>query len=263
MTVFTCDDLRLGGTLSDAGITGGLSINGTALSVADWSGILGHAGYRKTPVAVSGRAGARIVGEGLPKERYFNLLLNVGRLSPAGTLLSPTPEEQLVANTDQFMALIADPDGQYLEVDMPDGSSRYLFVYSPDPGFVNQPRRLRTLDIPLQADWGYWRASLPTTDSVNGSDSWTGGGTVNIYDPVFTFDGDGSLTNTTAGWTLTITGASGPVVVDVGARTVFEGSTRSDNLLTITDRAWGWLVPGTNAMTSTVNVSAKWRAQYP
>ena len=46
----TCDDLRLGGTLSATGITGGLSINNTALSIEDWSGVLGHPGNQPDPI---------------------------------------------------------------------------------------------------------------------------------------------------------------------------------------------------------------------
>lgn len=33
----TCDDLRIGGTLSATGITGGTSVNNYGISVEDWS----------------------------------------------------------------------------------------------------------------------------------------------------------------------------------------------------------------------------------
>lgn len=257
----SCDDLILGGTLGDAGITGGFSINGTALSVADWSDILGHAGYRKTPVIVSGRPGARIVGEGLPKERYFTLRLNVGRIGQGGVMTKPTPSEQLTANTDAFLAAVANPDGNLLQIVMPDTSRRYLYVYSPDPGSVSQPARNRQIRVPLVAHWGYWRDTVATTDTLSGADTAVVGGTVRVYDPVFTFAGDGSLS--TADWSLTIAGSTGAVVVDVGERTVTQGGVRADELLTITRRDWAWFDPGNNAVTATVSVGAKWRSQWP
>lgn len=256
----TCDDLRLGGTLADAGITGGLSINGTALSVADWSDILGHAGYRKTPISVSGRPGARMVGEGLPRPRFLNLDLNVGVLNPQGTL-TVSECEQKQANTDAFLALVADPDGQYLELEMPDSSERFLHVYANDPGFISQPRKLRQIRTPLVAEWGYWRASVASTDTVSGADTVVVGGTVRVYDPIFTFAGDGTIS--TSDWSLTITGSGGAVIVDCGAREVTEGGNRADQLLTITSREWGWLDPGNYAITSTVSVGVKWRNQWP
>lgn len=257
----SCDDLLIGGTLSGSGITGGMSINGTALSVADWSDILGHAGYRKTPIAVSGRPGARVVGEGLPKPRFFTLNLNVGRLDANGTLVGNTPDEQLLENTDAFLAAVADPAGKYLEIVLADTTKRFLYIYSPDPGSVFQPRRNRQIRVPVVADWGYWRASPASTDTLSGADTAVVGGTVNVYDPVFVFAGDGTLS--TSEWSLTIAGSSGAVTVDVGARTVTEAGNRADELLTITDRRWAWFTPGNNSVNASVSVGATWRSQWP
>ena len=258
----TCDDLRIGGTLSPTGITGGISINGTALSVADWSGIFGHPGFRSAPLDISGRPGVRVVGQGLPRGRFFNLDLNVGVLNPQGTL-TVSECEQKQANTDSFLSYLADPAGAYLEVDMPDQSKRFIYVYAVDPSFVSQPRKLRTIRAPLVSSLAYWHVGgNESTDTISGADTLVAGGNVNIYDPVLTFAGDGTFQHTGLGWELEIAGSGGPVTVNLGTRTVTEGGNPAPNLLRRNHRDWGWFTPGNNSVTSDVSVTVTWRNQY-
>lgn len=258
----TCDDLRIGGTLSGSGITGGISINGTALSVADWSGIFGHSGFRSAPLDISGRPGVRVVGQGLPRGRFFTLSLNVGELNPQGTL-TVSECEQKQANTDSFLSYLADPAGAYLEVDMPDSTKRFIYVYAVDPSFVSQPRKLRTIRAPLVSTLGYWHVGgNESSDTISGADTLVAGGNVNIYDPVLTFAGDGTFQHTGLGWELEIAGSSGAVTVDLGTRTVTEGGNPAPNLLRRNHRDWGWFTPGNNSVTSDVSVTVTWRDQY-
>lgn len=258
----TCDDLRIGGTLSATGITGGVSINGTALSVADWSGILGHSGFRKTPLDISGRPGVRVTGQGLPRGRFLNLSLNVGDLNPQGTL-TVSECEQKQANTDSFLSYLADPDGSYLELDMPDSTKRFIYVYAQDPSFVAQPLKLRTIRTPLTSSLAYWHVGgNQSSDTISGADTIVAGGNVAVYDPVLTFAGDGTFEHTGLGWELEIAGSGGAVVVNLGTRTVTEGGVPSPNLLRRNNRDWGWFEPGNNAVTSTVSVGVTWRNQY-
>ena len=258
----TCDDLRIGGTLSGSGITGGVSINGTALSVADWSGIFGHSGFRSAPLDISGRPGVRVVGQGLPRGRFFTLSLNVGELNPQGTL-TVSECEQKQANTDSFLSYLADPAGAYLEVDMPDSTKRFIYVYAVDPSFVSQPRKLRTIRAPLVSTLGYWHVGgNESSDTISGPDTLVAGGNVNIYDPVLTFAGDGTFQHTGLGWELEIAGSSGAVTVDLGTRTVTEGGNPAPNLLRRNHRDWGWFTPGNNTVTSDVSVTVTWRDQY-
>lgn len=259
--VFTCDDLKLGGTLSATGITGGVSINGTAYSVSDWSGILGHTGYRKSPIEVRGRPGVVLAGESLPRGRFFSLELNIGRLDPTGVVAAGSPEEQLVDNTDLFLGMLADPDPKPLELFLPDSTSRFIMVEAIDPSTVIQPARNRSISAPLVGS-AYWsEGGNEDTDTITGADSIVVGGKAKVYDAVFTFNADGSIS--TSEWDLTISGSTGTVVVDCGARTVTDGGTPAPNILRRTSEAWAWLTPGTTSITSTTSVGVTWRNKYP
>lgn len=263
----TCDDLRLGGTLGPTGITGGLSINNTAYSVDDWSTIFGTPGLSGSQVQVFGRPGAVTTGDLLPQFRAFTLSLNLLDRDASGGLTEPTAAEQLQANTDAFLSLLGSRTGEYLEVDMPDGTSRFLLVRNLQPAPISQPRRLRTIRVPLESDWGYWReGGNQNSDTINGA------GTVSIvgetvYDAVLVFSGDGTFTHNDLGWAIEVTGSSGPVTVDLGARTVTEGGNPATNRIRRTPvagmgRVWGWFVNGANSVTTDVSVDVIWRAQH-
>ena len=258
-----CDDLRLGGTLSGTGITGGLSINSTAIHVRDWSAVLGHPGISFTPFEVAGRPGSVLVGDGLPPARFLTLNMEITRWGPTSWgLVEPTEEEQLVQNTDDFLTLLANPAGNYLELTLPDTTLRFVHATALDPASVQQTERLRRISVPMHAS-PYWRAGgNQSTDTITGADTIVNGGRVNVYDPVLVFAGDGAFTNSTAGWTLTITGSTGAVTVNAGARTVTMGGVPADQVLTFTDREWAWFVPGNNSVTSSVSTVVTWRSAF-
>lgn len=259
----TCNDLRLGGTLSGSGLTGGVSINDTALSVADWSNILGSWGMSGAVQVVNGRPGGYLSGDLLGRERYPTLSININELDHSGGLTEPTWQEQKQANTDEFLALITDPAGNYLEVDMPDGTTRFLFVYNLDTAPISQPRRQRSINVPLVSPMPYWKAGgTQSTDTISGADTLVNGGNREVYDAVLVFAGDGTFTHSGLGWELEVVGSSGAVTVDMGNRTVTEGGNPADNLLRRTDRSWGWFTPGNNSVTSTVSVGVTWRASF-
>ena len=259
----TCDDLRLGGTLSGSGITGGTTINGTALAVDDWSGIFGHAGISFTPVEVSGRPGSYLVGDGLGRARFPILNMRVDPLGPAGILTAPDACEQIWDNTDIFLALLANPAGQYLEVDLPDTTKRFIQVFALESAVVSQPVKVRRISVPLISPNPYWRAGgTQSTDTISGADTIVAAGTVNVYDPVFVFSSNGTFTHSGLGWTLTITGAVSAVTVDVGARTVKQAGINRDDLLTVNNSKWAWLTPGNNSVTSSVSTVVTWRNSF-
>ena len=258
-----CDDLRLGGTLSPTGISGGTTINRTGLAVSDWSGVFGHGGISYTPVEVAGRPGGYVVGDSLPKHRFPTLNMAVGDW-PADCEAPGEPDGQLLwDNTDIFLALLTRPTGNYLEVDLPDGSSRFLHVYAIDPAPIAQPRTIRSMSVPLYSPHQYWKAGgAQSSDTISGSDTLVVGGTVNVYDPVLTFAGNGTLQHSDLDWQLDIAGASGPVTVDLGARTVTQAGVAADQLLNPSNRLWGWFTPGSNTVLSSVAVTVTWRNQY-
>lgn len=265
--VFTCDDLRLGGTLSSTGISGGLSINNTAYSVEDWSTIFGTPGLSGSQVQVFGRPGAITAGDLLPQFRSFTLRLNILDRDASGGLTEPTGPEQLQANTDAFLALLGSRTGEYLEVDMPDGTSRFLLVRNLQAAPIAQPRKLRTIRAPLETDWGLWReGGNENNETISGAGSITIAGET-VYDAVLEFSGDGTFTHSGLGWAIEVTGSSGTVTVDLGARTVTEGGSAATNRIRRTTvpgmgRVWGWFPTGSNSVTSSVGVDVIWRDQY-
>ena len=256
-----CNDLRLGGTLSGTGITGGTSINSAALEVVSWSDVYGYPGIAGDVNQVSGRPGGMLSGDLLGRPRFLNLNLRATRSDPAGGLSEPTPAEQLVVNTDTFMALLQ-PD-TLLELDMPDLTTRFLTVTPLDAFTISQPKTERTWTVPLVGDWPYWHeGGNESTDTISGADTITIGGSTAAYDAVLIFAGDGAFTNTTEGWTITVTGSAGPVTVDLGERTVTEGGNPAANRIRRTDRDWGWFGVGSNTVTSSVSVGVTWRSNW-
>lgn len=262
----TCSDLRIGGTLSATGLTGGRSINDYAISVEDWSQLLGTGGVSASMQVVNGRPGGYVAGDLLGRERYPTLNLAITDLNQLGGLTAPTACEQKQDNTDDLLALIGNPTGNYLEVDMPDATSRFLYAYNFDAAPISQPRRKRTIRVPLQSPFPYWKqGGNQSTDTISGADTLVNGGNANVYDAVLVFSGDGAFTHSTLGWELTITGSTGAVTVNLGARTVTQGGSAADNLLRRTGgdaRKWGWFTPGNNSVSSTVSTVVTWRASW-
>lgn len=258
----SCDDLRLGGTLSASGIAGGTSINSTAIYVRDWSGLFGTPGISSTAFEVSGRPGVVFGGDELGRGRFFNLPITTSRYGPNRTLVEPTPQEQFQANTDTFLQLATVP-ATYLEVDMPDGTSRFLRVTNQDPAYTTRATKLRDFSIPFTSDWPYWReGGQEDTDTISGTDTMTIGGDKTVYDAVLVFAGDGTFTHDDEGWTIEVTGSGGAVTVDLGARTVTEGGNPANNRIRRSNRNWGWFPTGTNNVTTDVSVTVTWRSQY-
>jgi hypothetical protein len=128
---------------------------------------------------------------------------------------------------------------------------------------VTQPIKVRRLSVPLWSPNPYWRAGgTQSTDTISGADTLAVAGNVSVYDAVLVFSGDGAFTNSTAGWTLTIAGSVSPVTVDLGQRTVTQAGSPADQLLTPTDRSWGWFRPGNNSVTSSVSTTVTWRNSF-
>lgn len=259
----TCDDLRLGGTLASSGLTGGTSINSTALAVSDWAGLLGVPGVNLSALEVNGRPGAFFAGDGHGGPRVFSLPLTVTRWGPSGvgSLVETSENRQLSANTDTFLDLAS--EANYLEVDMPDGTSRFLYVRNLDPAYTTRATRFRDIRIPFVSDWPYWReGGQENTQVINGADVMVFGGNKPVYDAVLAFAGDGTLSHDDEGWSIEVTGSAAAVTVDLGDRTVVESGAPATNRIRRDSRDWGWFPVGTNNVTSDVAVTVTWRDQY-
>ena len=205
------------------------------------------------------------MGDGLAPGRQVILNMLITRYGPVNWgLVEPTEAEQLAQNTDDFLTLLNNPAGNYLEVTMPDTTLRFVHTTAIVPTEVRQTKQTRRISVPLHAS-PYWRAGgNQSTDTISGADTIVNGGRVNVYDPVLVFAGNGAFTNSTAGWTITIAGASGAVTVDAGARTVTQGGLPAEELLNPapTDREWAWFVPGNNTVTSSVSTVVTWRSAF-
>ena len=261
----SCDDLLIGGTLSASGITGNTSINSTALMVYDWSGLLGTPGISGSSLGVNGRPGGFLAGDQLGRQRFFNVNIQATKYGPNITLTEPTADEQLRENTDDFLTLITEPE-TLLEILEPDGSRWYLVVTNLDAGYTNRARTTRRWSIPLVSDWPYWRRTTSETQTLNGVDQMNIQGRKSIYDAVLVFSGDGTFTHTDLGWAIEVTGSTGPVTVDLGARTVIEGGSPATNRIRRTPaagegRVWGWFTTGLQNVQSDVSVDVTFREQ--
>lgn len=261
----TCNDLLLGGSLSSAGISGGMSINDTSISVNDWSTLFGAVGQTGVLAAVYGRPGVYVAGDRLPKDRLLALSVTVHRRSIEDC--SPA-DLALMENTDRFLSVLAQRGGTYLEVVMPDGSTRFIHVVSLDPGPMRQPAATRVFTSPLVAPWGnWWEGGAESSEAISGADSLVVGGNQIVYDALLTFAGDGTFTHDDLGWEIEITGSTGIVTVDLGNRLVTEGGVPAMQLMRRTPvpgegRVWGWFLEGINNVTSTVGVTVTWRNQW-
>lgn len=258
-----CDDLRLGGTLSASGITAGTSINSTALKVSDWSDLMGSPGMSAEILSVNGRSGGVVAGDRLGLPRFPTLNMEVTNRGPLSVLVEPTAEEQTQANTDQFLALVTNPAGNYLEVDLPDGTSRFLYVYNTQPALFRQPAARRTISVMLESEGSFWKeGGQESTDTITGADTITAGGNRNASDAILVFAGNGTFENTTAGWEIEVVGAAGAVTVNLGQRTVTEGGNPATNRIRRTSAEWGWFQPGSNTVTASVSVVVTWRSSW-
>lgn len=256
-----CDDVRIGGTLSSSGISGGISINNAGIAIQDWSGLFGHVGYSLSPARVAGRPGVVLVGDALPKERYLTLNLAMTQKRRTGGTVQASAGAYLWANTDLILQYLSDPLGFYLEVDDPGTTTRFVHLYAPDPASIEAFRNERRAVIPLIADEPYWKVGgNEVTSTGTGAGTVTNSGNVTVYDGIISFSGAGNYVNSTAGWTLAVSSAA---VVDLGNRTVTVGGVNSDNLLTTrTDREWGWFLPGANTISRSVSSTLTYRPQY-
>lgn len=261
-----CDDLLIGGTLSGSGLTGGVSIQDSRIFVSDWSGLLGKVGYDRQLIAVAGRAGGYVVGDGVPDVRFLTLNLGVTRWADSGqgSLTEASEAEQVDANTDLILGYLGDPDGFYLERVLADGTSRFVHAYAIDP-FPFQQRTWRRMSVPLRSDTPYWRqGGTESTDTLSGSDTLTNAGNARLYDGVLVFPSTGAtIASTALGWSATTAATSAAVTVDLGARTVKRGGTDVDGLLTLTNGVWPFFEPGANAVTVTGSaITATWRTPW-
>jgi hypothetical protein len=111
---------------------------------------------------------------------------------------------------------------------------------------------LRGIDVALEYPYPYWHVGDAIVRAGASSHSFTPGGYSEIWDMVLTFAGDGTLTHTQSGDTITVVGSAGPVTVNVGARTITEGGSPARNRARF-NRPWWQRWNAGQAVTLTVS----------
>ena len=79
-----CEDIKIGGTVTAAGITGGTSVSNHALMVADYSGLWGTVAKRASVQRSIGQPGGVVTGLELPDYRIQTLTLRSTDMTSTG-----------------------------------------------------------------------------------------------------------------------------------------------------------------------------------
>lgn len=262
-----CVSIALGGTVTDAGITGGVDIGDWRYQVDDWSGLWGSIPIRGSHIPIGGRAGRTLVGSRLPDWRLLTLNLRSMPWDPTHGFTGGaayTDEEcgQIIENLLGMVGFYGDADPLVIEWIVDTARSLYLEVFTVQAAQVSTMQAFRLLSQPLEASYPYWRQADIESNVISGAGSITNPGTAQVWDPVLVFSGDGSFTNSTTGQVLTVSGSSGAVTVDVLRRTVTQGGVDVDGVLAVDSSQWMRFAKGVNTVTSTVSVTVRWRPGY-
>lgn len=265
----TCDRIRFGGTISGSTLSGGTLVESQAIALTTWSGLLGHPGYRGTNSVTLGRDGSSHRAKPY-RERMFTLSVAAWNRDSVGTITAPGGKcEELDDNQDTLLGLIDGNGGQFIiEQDMTDGTTRWIRAevsagaYYVDGPVFGESFAARTLFVPLVSAYPFWQSETLNSDTLSGSDSLVNAGNGRISNAVLTFAGDGTLTNSDNGQTLTVAGSSAAVTVDVYAQTVTMSGSPADNVLTPGDSQWMTFSAGTTSVTTTVSVGVSYRDHW-
>lgn len=221
----------------------GFRIGDYAAMVEEFTGLVGVAAWRGTAQSALARHGAIPRGRtwSAPRTRTLGITLfdtnkDGDRNHPYGSV------GQWQANVDDLLAIfgkqgLIDYKRTILTATGPvvcQGSARVLRTIDPT-GSTSATR----MAVQLEFDWP-WLHELPkVTLAADTSHTIATGGTAPIADMVFTFTGDGTLTDN-QGHTITVTGSTGPVTVDVGKREVRSGGQLALGLLGTTGLKEWW-----------------------
>lgn len=266
MTV-PCVSIKLGGTVTDAGITGGVDIGDLRYQVNDWTGLWGTIPIRSQHSRIGGRAGRVLTGSRLPDFRLLTLNLRSMPWDPTGGFSDGagyTDEEcgQIIENLLGMTGFFGDAEPLVIEWVVDTSRSLYLETYTVQPGVVATQGKHRLLAQPLEASYPYWREAELVTDTISGADTIVNPGTADVFDPTLVYAGDGTFENVTTAQELTVAGSAGAVTVLANEHKAFEGGNLANGLVAADAQQWMRLARGSNSVTSDVSVDVKWRPAY-
>lgn len=222
----------------------GYRIGDYAAMVEEFTGLVGVAGGRGDDQSSLFRHGAVPSGPEWAAARTRTLgitLFDTDKDGLAASAYGSLGEWQ--ENLDDLIAIfgkrgLVDYRRTILTASGPVTVQGYGKVRNPPP-FTGTPAATK-LVIPLVFEWPFLHELPAVSLSAATAHSFNTGGNAPVADMVLTFAGDGTLTDN-LGHTIAISGSSGPVVVDVGKRTVTEaGVPAMARLVTTSLKAW-WM----------------------
>lgn len=259
-----CVSIKLGGTVTDAGITGGIDIGDMRYQVNDWSNLWGSIPIRAAHQRIGGRAGRLLTGPKLPDWRLLTLNLRSMPWDPTGGYTDGaayTDEEcgQIIENLLTMVGLFGDGDPLVIEWVVDTARSLYLEAWTLTAAPVITQGKHRLISQTLEASYPYWKEDVLQTDTISGADTITNPGTAEIFDAILVFSGAGSFTNSTTGQVITTTAAA---EIDVNNHLVLSGGVDVDGVAQVDGNQWMRFRRGVNNVVSTVSVDVKWRPAY-
>ena len=258
-----CEDLKVGGTVTGAGITGGTSVSDHALMVSDYSGLWGTVSKRATAQRSIGQAGGVITGKELPDSRL--MLMNL-RSTDMDSVGGTNTVQQLWDNQDTLTSLFTDSEGAVIEWILP-SESRWIRAYNLIGVGAFILDKFRYLPLPLTAPWPYWQSDIEQHDYVDSpGEALAVGGTVErIYNPKLVFIDNGTFEDDTSGLSITVAGAAAPVTIErdtiTGRWTALEGAAAVPGKVSVNDSRWMFLTRG-GTVSADVGVHVYWRDQF-
>src|SRR5690606_14823240 len=151
-------------------------------------------------VRLVGRPGVYMPTRFQPTER----MLTVPILVTGQPLVGETPSTdgtcwELEANTDRVLGWFADYDGFYLERELANSTTRFIFVRA----LVAFPvgvvaANTRQINAVLTADYPWWRSGgTQESRAVSAGTTMTNSGNARVQALRLSFDGDGTIGNST------------------------------------------------------------------
>lgn len=259
-----CEDIKIGGTVTTGGITGGTSVSNYGLMVADYSNLWGTVAKRASIERTIGQAGGVITGQELPDARIQTLSLRATDMTSTG---GGKTAQQLWDNQDTLTSLFTATGGAVIEWILPT-ESRWTRAYALNSAGMQTFGKYRTLAIPLTSPWPYWQSDTQESQVVNGagvSIAALGGTVQRVYNPTIVFSADGTFTDVTSGLAITVTGSAAPVTVSrdsvTGRWSAVESGAAVPGKISVNDSRWMFLTVG-GTFTSTVSCTVYWRDQW-
>lgn len=262
-----CVSLKLGGTVTDAGITGGIEIGDLRYQVNSWSNLWGSIPIRGSHQRISGRAGRVLTGSRLPDMRLLTLNLrsmpwdSTGGYSD-GAGYTDAECGQIIENLLGMVGFFGDSDPLVIEWIIDTSRSLYLEAFAVQGAPVITEGKHRLISQPLEASYPYWRESVLQTDTISGGDTITNPGTAEIFDAELVFSGDGSFSNSTTGLDIAVSGSTGPVTIDALTGVVTMAGVDADGVAAYDSSQIMRFARGVNTVSSTVSVDVKTRPAY-